>query len=115
MACSSQVLIVSAFFRLVPLTGYPKPVLPQGEREIETFGLEGGIGSKGKLGARGVANKQGRGWGERKAGNDTHQDPGTNKERKENVKEGWGKRYGKLGKRVCKSEGKWKAMRENVH
>lgn len=73
---------------------------------METFGLEGRIGSKGKLGARGAASKQGRGWRERKAGKDTHQDTGRNKERKENVKEGWWKRDGKLGKRVCKSERK---------
>lgn len=61
---------------------------------METFGLEGGIGSKGKLGARRVASEQGRGWRERKAGRDTHRDTDRNKEEKENFKEGVG---GKMG------------------
>jgi len=86
--------------------GYPKPVFPQGEGETETFGLEQGISRKGKLGAKEVASEQGRGWRKRKAGRDTHRLAGKNKERKQNVEEGWGKKDGKLGKSACNSKGK---------
>lgn len=55
---------------------------------METFWLEGSIGSTGKLRARGLASKQGRGWREKAAGRASPQDTGRNKERKENVKEG---------------------------
>ena len=101
MACSSQVLIVSPSFQACPSQGYPKPVFPQGEGETETFGLKGGIGRKGKLGARGVASEQGRGLRERKAGRDTHWDTGRNKEREE-------KCQGRMG------EKRWEAREEHM-
>lgn len=101
--------------RLVPLTGYPKQVFPQEKGETKTFGLEGGIGRKGKLGTRGFASEQGRSRRERKAERDTHRDTDRNKERKEKCQGGWGQNDGKLGKSICKIKEKLEDVRKNMH